>query len=253
MKKCLQCGRTYSDESLSFCTVDGTPLSASYYPGTTLPLLGLTGESTKTTRSKKLRIYAAGATLLILISLILALLFFGRDNNTNQNGAAESAGQVNSKPSPSLGVSPKPTSTRTASSANSVTESNQIDLEIVDYDGRSTFLSNPSIAYPSTFGPSKLKEGIAVRRGVEESVLLWSRIRTLRFKSRQEKNDKGISVWRHAVEAVLRDGKVTEVELKDDWNMAYMGGGGPGILFGQTDLGETQIPFSKISMLKVLR
>jgi hypothetical protein len=252
MKKCPQCGRTYSDASLSFCTVDGTPLSASYYPGTTLPLPGLPDESIATTRSKKLRIYGAGATLLILVSLILALLFFGKTNNTNQNDGADRAVQINSK-SPSSAVSPKPTSTRAAPSANSITELNQIDLEIVDYDGRSTFLSNPSIAYPSTFGPSKVKEGIAVRRGVEESLLLWSRIQTLRFKSRQEKTEKGISIWRHAVEAVLRDGKVTEVELKDDWNMAYLGGGGPGILFGQTDLGEAQIPFSKISMLRVLR
>ena len=119
-----------------------------------------------------------------------------------------------------------------------MTESNQVELEIVDYDGRSTILSNPSIAYPSTFGPSKVKDGIAVRRGVEESVLLWSRIQTLRFKSRQEKNDKGVSIWRHAVEAVLRDGQIIEVELKDDWNMAYMGGGGTGLLFGQRELGE---------------
>jgi hypothetical protein len=249
MKKCPKCARTYSDESLSFCTVDGTPLSASYYPGTTLPLPEIAGESTKTTRGKKLRIYVAGATLLIFISLILALLFFGKNNSTNQNGAAGRAVQVHLEPSPSLGVNPKPT----VSSASSVTESNQIQLEIVDYDGKSTFLSNPSIAYPSTFGPSKIKEGIAVRRGVEESVLLWSRIQTLRFKSRQEKNDEGKSVWRHAIEAVLRDGKVIELELNDDWNMAYMGGGGTGLLFGQTDLGETQIPFSKISILKVLR
>jgi len=243
MKKCLQCARTYSDESLSFCTVDGSPLSAPYYPGTTLPLPGLTGEPTKTTRGKKLRIYATGAMLLILISLMLAWLVLRKDNNPNEKGAEGRTVQVNSPPQPSLAVSP----------ANSVTESNQIQLEIVDYDGRSTFLSNPSIAYPGGFGPSKLKEGIAVRRGVEESVLLWARIQTLRFKSRQEKNDKGVNIWRHAVEAVLRDGKITEVELKDDWNMAYMGGGGTGLLFGQSELGETQIPFSKISVLKVLR
>jgi hypothetical protein len=238
MKKCLLCARTYSDESLSFCAVDGSPLSAPYYPGTTLPLPGLTGERTKATRGKKLRIYAIGATLLILISLTLAWLLLRKDNTPTDGRTA----QVNSAPQPSL-----------ASPANSVTESNQIQLEIVDYDGRSTFLSNPSIAYPSTFGPSKVMEGIAVRRGVEESVLLWSKIQTLRFKSRQEKNDKGVSIWHHAVEAVLRDGKVAEVELKDDWNMAYMGGGGTGLLFGQSELGETQIPFSKISMLKVVR
>jgi hypothetical protein len=242
MKKCLQCARTYSDESLSFCTVDGSPLSAPYYPGTTLPLPGPTGERPKTTRGKKL-LYATGATLLILISLMVAWLLLRKDNHPNEKVADLRTVQVNSASQPSLAVSP----------ATSVTESSKVELEIVDYDGRSTFLSNPSIAYPSTFGPSKVKNGIAVRRGVEESVLLWSRIQTLRFKSRQETNDKGVSIWRHAVEAVLRDGKITEVELKDDWNMAYMGGGGTGLLFGESELGETQIPFSKISVLKVLK
>jgi hypothetical protein len=133
------------------------------------------------------------------------------------------------------------------------TEADHTELEIVGYDGKSTFLYDPSIAYPSTFGPSRITEGIAVRRGVEQSTLLWSRIRTLRFRSRQEKNEKGTAVWRHDVSATLTNGKVMDVEIVNDWNMAYMGGGGTGLLFGQSDLGETKIPFSKISMLKVLK
>lgn len=133
------------------------------------------------------------------------------------------------------------------------TEADHTELEIIDPDGKSTFLSDPSIAYPSGFGPSKLTTGLAVRRGVEESTLEWSRVRMLRFRSRQERTDKGTTVWRHAVDATLANGTVIVVELQDDWNMAYMGGGGTGLLFGRTDLGETKIPFSRISTLKVLK
>jgi hypothetical protein len=129
----------------------------------------------------------------------------------------------------------------------------QTELEVVSFDGSSILLSGPSIAYPSTFGPSKLIEGIRVRRGVEESTLLWSGLRLLKFRSRQEKNDKGTTVWRHEVEATLASGRVVDVELEDDWNMAYMGGGGTGLLFGQTDLGEVRIPFSSIAVLRVLK
>lgn len=39
MKRCPECERTYSDESLSFCIADGQLLSASYHdPAATLPL-----------------------------------------------------------------------------------------------------------------------------------------------------------------------------------------------------------------------
>jgi serine/threonine protein kinase len=134
-----------------------------------------------------------------------------------------------------------------------ITEADHTELEIVGHDGKSVFLSDPSIAYPGGFGPSSTKNGIVVRRGIEESTLLWSRIQKLVFRSRQEKNDKGTTVWRHNVKATLTNGTVIDVELKDDWNMAYMGGGGSGLLFGQSDLGETQIPFSSISVLKVLK
>lgn len=133
------------------------------------------------------------------------------------------------------------------------TETDRTELELVGYDGKSTFLSDPSIAYPSTFGPSRITEGIAIRRGVEQSTLLWSRIRMLKFRSRQEKNEKGTKVWRHDLSATLADSRVIDVEIVDDWNMAYLGGGGTGLLFGQSGLGETKIPFSKISVLKVLK
>lgn len=132
-------------------------------------------------------------------------------------------------------------------------ESEHTELEVVGHDGTSVLLTTPAIKYPSGFGPSNTTEGIAVRRGVEESVLLWSRVRAIRFRSRQEKNEKGTTVWRHAIEASLVSGRIIEGELQDDWNMAYMGGGGTGLLWGQTDLGEVKIPFNSVSTLKILK
>jgi hypothetical protein len=132
-------------------------------------------------------------------------------------------------------------------------ESDHTELQVVGHDGTSTSLYDPSIAYPGGFGPSRTTDGIAVRRGVEEATLKWSRLRLLKFRSRQEKSDKGTTVWRHTVEATLPDGKVIEAEVQADWNMAYMGGGGTGLLFGQTDLGEAKIPFSEISILRTLK
>jgi hypothetical protein len=132
-------------------------------------------------------------------------------------------------------------------------ESDRTELEVVSHDGTRTILCEPSISYPGGYGPSRMKEGIAVRRGIEESTLQWSRLRMLRFRSRQEKNDKGTTAWHHAVDATLANGRVIEVELQDDWNMAYMGGGGTGLLWGQTDLGEAKIPFAKISVLRILK
>jgi hypothetical protein len=126
------------------------------------------------------------------------------------------------------------------------------ELEVVDHNGTSVLLLDPAILYPSTFGPSKLTEGILVRRGMEATTLLWSQMRILKFQSRQETNEKGTTVWRYTLEATLADGKVVNVDLQDDWNMAYMGGGGTGLLFGQTDLGESQIPFSDIATINVL-
>lgn len=184
-----------------------------------------------------------------------------KDDSANQSVAGGSAPQTMS--SPSRGVTststsgPDPTSRPSLSSLanpdSAPVEAEHTELEIIDYDGNSISLSEPSIAYSSGFGPSKEKTGIAVRRGVEESFLLWSRIRMLKFRSRQEKDSMGKTVWRHDVVVTLSNGAVTNVEIKNDWNMAYMGGGGTGLLFGRTDLGEIHIPFSKIAVLKVLK
>lgn len=144
-------------------------------------------------------------------------------------------------------VTPQPSPTLTP------TPSAHTELEIIGHDGKSAILSNPSISYPGGYGPSKETEGIRLRRGIEQATLLWSEVRTLRFRSRQEEKDEGTIIWRHFVEVTLSNGRVTEAELVEDWNMAYMGGGGTGRLFGQGELGETKIQFSDISVIKVLK
>lgn len=132
-------------------------------------------------------------------------------------------------------------------------ESDHTELEIIAHDGTSRVLLDPSVLYPSGMGPSQRKDGITVTRGIESSTLKWSQVRSLKLRSRQEQNEKGVTVWRHAVEASLTNGQAVEVELANDWNMAYLGGGGTGLLYGQTDLGDTRIPFSQIALIKVLR
>ena len=145
-------------------------------------------------------------------------------------------------------------STTTTFTNNTPTEANYTELEIVGYDGNVIFLSDPYIYYPSGgYGPLNVTEGIEVRYGAGESTLLWSNLRMLRFQSTQEENDNGTIVWRHVVEATLANGNIVNMELVDDWNMAYGGGGGTGLLFGQSNVGETEIPFSNISVLKVLK
>ena len=207
------------------------------------------------------------AALALMVAGLGASMYFtqlrssghGVNNNTSNQSVAQ--GSISTEtPSPSRRTQPTlqdtvstPSPSDPAFPTKAPTEAEHTELEIVDYDGKSTLISDPSIAYPGGFGPSKVTSGIAVLRGVEQSTLSWSRIRTLRFRSRQEKNDKGTTVWRHVVEATLSNGNVVAAELQNDWNMAYLGGGGTGLLFGHTDLGESQIPFSKISVLKVLK
>lgn len=125
-------------------------------------------------------------------------------------------------------------------------------IEIMDVTGASYLMREPQIAYPSGFGPSK-ESGIRVRRGSAQSFIGWPRIRFLRFVGRREKNDKGTDVWRYDVTVGLVDGTSVVVDLVEDWNMAYMGGGGTGLLFGKTELGDSSVKFSDIRELKVLQ
>jgi hypothetical protein len=125
-------------------------------------------------------------------------------------------------------------------------------IQITDTTGEIFLLKEPEVGYPSTFGPSREK-GINVRRGASQAFLPWTRVRSLAFSGRKEKNDKGVEVWHYDVTVELTDGASSVVTLVDDWNMAYMGGGGTGLLFGRNDLGESAVKFSDIREVKVLR
>jgi hypothetical protein len=146
-------------------------------------------------------------------------------------------------------ASPEPS--RNAS-ANPVASGSITLVQVTDVTGSSYVLGEPEVAYPSGFGPSRLK-GIKVRRGTTEAFLGWAQMRSLAFTGRKEKNAKGTEVWRYDVRVELPDGAVTVVSLADDWNMAYMGGGGTGLLFGKTELGDSAVKFSEIREVKILK
>jgi hypothetical protein len=78
-------------------------------------------------------------------------------------------------------------------------------------------------------------------------------MRSLTFVGHREKNAKGTEVWQYDVTVEFTDGTATVVRLVDDWNMAYMGGGGSGLLFGKSELGDSSVKFSEIRKLRILR
>jgi len=151
------------------------------------------------------------------------------------------ANRIPEKPNPSSGTVPGPIESGAAT-----------QVQVTDATGSSYVLREPEIAYPSGFGPSREK-GIRVFRGTSETFLEWTRMRSLAFAGHQEKNAKGTEVWQYDVTVELTDGTKAVVRLADDWNMAYMGGGGTGLLFGKTELGESSVRFSEIREIKVLQ
>lgn len=165
---------------------------------------------------------------------------------------AEGEKEVSPTPMATIGTRETPLVTPQPSPALTPTPSDHTELEIIGHDGKGVILSSPSVSYPGDYGPSAETEGIRVRRGIEHVTLLWSQVRTLRFSSRQEEKDER-TIWRHFVEATLSNGTVTDVELVEDWSMAYMGGGGTGMMRGQGELGETMIRFPEISVIRILK
>jgi len=151
------------------------------------------------------------------------------------------ANRIPEKPNPSSGTVSGPIESGAAT-----------QVQVTDATGSSYVLREPEIAYPSGFGPSREK-GIRVFRGTSETFLEWTRMRSLAFAGHQEKNAKGTEVWQYDVTVELTDGTKAVVRLADDWNMAYMGGGGTGLLFGKTELGDSSVKFSEVREIRVLQ
>lgn len=118
------------------------------------------------------------------------------------------------------------------------------DLRVTDVDGKTPVLKDVYINYSGGFGPSPGKTGIVVERGSEKTTLRG------RKSNRLRKNSKGSEVWHHRLSVELADGSTeNDLEMADDWAMRY---GVSAILFGTTNLGKTQIDFSKIKSIVVL-
>lgn len=126
-------------------------------------------------------------------------------------------------------------------------------IEVTDAAGASYPMREPAVVYPSSSGPNRETRGIRVRRGSAASFLEWARIRSLHFNSRRAKNSEGAEIWQHDITAELAGGASVVVGLVEDWNMAYPGGGGTGLLFGKTDLGESSVKFSEIREVRVVQ
>lgn len=97
MKRCPQCDRTYSDETLSFCIADGQLLSASYHdPAATLPLTSRVTNGVQTlvlptplspekARAIIRRNWIAGAVGLPIGAIILAIQISSIPDSKNQS------------------------------------------------------------------------------------------------------------------------------------------------------------------------
>jgi len=125
------------------------------------------------------------------------------------------------------------------------------DLQVTDITGIVHYLNDAYINYPSTFGPSKVKDGIAVMRGRLESFIEWSDIKMMsNFKVCDQKDSDGGFIIE--ADLTLNTGETTRIVLSKDWSMKPIYGG-KGLLFGKTKSGETvNIEFPDIKELIVV-
>lgn len=154
-------------------------------------------------------------------------------------------------PTPITTPTPKPT---TPSTGKSVDELLGATLRVTDNAGAGYIIKNVYIAYDGGMGPSRERSGIRVKQGVSEFTLAWSKVSRMTFSTTKRKKMVGQSerdIYAYKVDVKLSEGDTTSVELVDDWNMGYMGGGGTGILFGETTMGEVKIRFCDIKAIEV--
>jgi hypothetical protein len=127
-------------------------------------------------------------------------------------------------------------------------------LRVTDNAGAVLLLKNPSVAYPEA-PQSRETSGIRVKQGVAEFTLPWARIQKLTFRTTKRKKKVGRmerDVYTYELAAELKGAKTISVELVEDFNMAYMGGGGTGLLFAETDVGEVKIRFCDIKVIETV-
>ena len=135
MKKCPECKRTYPDETLAFCLVDGAILSAPYDPRETRPVnreppptLEMSSPAARTNETAPLLSSKRGGRRVLLVTLAVAVLlatgllvganwnawFGGGSSSQAKESGLESDGvKPTPQPTPSVAPSVTPQSTLT--------------------------------------------------------------------------------------------------------------------------------------------
>lgn len=115
MKRCLECNRTYSDESLSFCLADGALLSASVDPAATLhlpekevnPILTKPSASQKPKSDRRHILTYIVVTLIALLvggGLVILFISDAKDTQSATNLSIPKKDEIN----PKHGQTPEP-------------------------------------------------------------------------------------------------------------------------------------------------
>ncbi|HEY0377285.1 MAG TPA: hypothetical protein VGC87_10030 [Pyrinomonadaceae bacterium] len=150
MKKCPECKRTYPDDTLAFCLMDGAVLSAPYDPRETrpvnrepLPTLEISSPAAGTNEtSPSLSSKRSGRRVLLLTLAVAVLLatglviganwkaWFGGDHSqAKQSGLESGGGKATPQPTPSLAPSATPQSTPTPKPTPTPTPAKRLDVK----------------------------------------------------------------------------------------------------------------------------
>ncbi len=96
------------------------------------------------------------------------------------------------------------------------------DLRVTDDKNTVSVLRNAYLTYPGGFGPSRETSGIHVKQGTAEFTLAWTNVERLNFSTvKQTKKDGQTDkeIYGYKVNAELRKGNPTSVELVNWWTI----------------------------------
>jgi hypothetical protein len=150
MKKCPECKRTYPDDTLAFCLMDGAVLSAPYDPRETRPVnreppptlemsssAAMTNETTPSLSSKRggRRVLLAALAVAVLLATGLIVganwqAWFGGDGSQAKESGLEGGGdKTTPQPAPSVAPSVTPQSTPSPKPSPSPTPAKMVDIK----------------------------------------------------------------------------------------------------------------------------
>lgn len=150
MKRCPECKRTYPDDTLAFCLMDGAVLSAPYDPRETRPVsreppptLEMSGPAARTNETSASFSSKRGGRRVLLVALAVAVLlatglilganwkaWFRGDHSQAKESGLESGG-VKTPPQPTASAAPsvQPQSTTTPKPSPAPTPAKRMDIK----------------------------------------------------------------------------------------------------------------------------